>query len=41
MQEVDPCEELTEDDIRTAIQNAAGPRNALFVPEVCDCTQGL
>ncbi|KAM7459612.1 hypothetical protein LguiA_036606 [Lonicera macranthoides] len=34
LEEVDPCEELTEDDIRTAIQNAAGPRNALFVPEV-------
>lgn len=35
MQEVDPCEDLTDDDIRTAIQNATGPRSALFVPEVC------
>nr|KJB32127.1 hypothetical protein B456_005G226100 [Gossypium raimondii] len=33
-QEVDPCEGLTDDDIRTAIQNATGPRSALFVPEV-------
>ncbi|KAF5823867.1 putative dynamin central domain, Dynamin superfamily [Helianthus annuus] len=32
--EVDPCEELTDDDIRTAIQDASGPRSALFVPEV-------
>ncbi|XP_019440334.1 PREDICTED: dynamin-related protein 3A-like isoform X2 [Lupinus angustifolius] len=31
---VDPCEDLTEDDIRTAIQNASGPKSALFVPEV-------
>lgn len=34
LQEVDPCEDLTDDDIRTAIQNATGPRSALFVPEV-------
>lgn len=33
-QEVDPCEDLTDDDIRTAIQNATGPKSALFVPEV-------
>ncbi|CAI9293720.1 unnamed protein product [Lactuca saligna] len=32
--EVDPCEDLTDDDIRTAIQNATGPRYALFVPEM-------
>ncbi|KAF2287293.1 hypothetical protein GH714_039559 [Hevea brasiliensis] len=31
--EVDPCEDLTDDDIRIAIQNATGPGNALFVPE--------
>lgn len=40
LQEVDPCEDLTDDDIRTAIQNATGPRSALFVPEVgsyCVC----
>ncbi|CAK9178125.1 unnamed protein product [Ilex paraguariensis] len=32
--DVDPCEGLTDDDIRTAIQNATGPKSALFVPEV-------
>ncbi|KAM1118500.1 hypothetical protein ACFX15_042017 [Malus domestica] len=31
---VDPCDDLTDDDIRTAIQNASGAKNALFVPEV-------
>ncbi|KAF8406115.1 hypothetical protein HHK36_008195 [Tetracentron sinense] len=34
LEEVDPCEDLTDDDIRTAIQNSTGPRSALFVPEV-------
>ncbi|XP_076948522.1 dynamin-related protein 3B-like [Bidens hawaiensis] len=34
MEEVDPCEGLTDDDIRTAIQNATGTRSALFVPDV-------
>ncbi|GAB2260180.1 hypothetical protein Droror1_Dr00011035 [Drosera rotundifolia] len=34
LEEVDPCEGLTDDDIRTAIQNARGPRSALFVPVV-------
>lgn len=34
LQEVDPCENLTDEDIRTAIQNATGPRSALFVPTV-------
>ncbi|XP_022988688.1 dynamin-related protein 3A-like [Cucurbita maxima] len=34
LEEVDPCENLTDDDIRTAIQNATGPKSALFVPEV-------
>lgn len=34
LQEVDPCEGLTDEDIRTAIQNATGPKSALFVPEV-------
>ncbi|BBH09488.1 hypothetical protein Prudu_021996 [Prunus dulcis] len=29
--EVDPCDDLTDDDIRMAIQNASGARNALFV----------
>ncbi|VAH83707.1 unnamed protein product [Triticum turgidum subsp. durum] len=31
---VDPCEDVTDEDIRMAIQNATGPRSALFVPEV-------
>ncbi|PIN18656.1 Vacuolar sorting protein VPS1, dynamin [Handroanthus impetiginosus] len=34
LEDVDPCEDLTDDDIRTAIQNATGARSALFVPEV-------
>lgn len=34
LEEVDPCQDLTDEDIRTAIKNATGPRNALFVPEV-------
>ncbi|XP_060671733.1 dynamin-related protein 3A isoform X2 [Ziziphus jujuba] len=34
LEEVDPCEDLTDDDIRTAIQNATGLKSALFVPEV-------
>ncbi|XP_058081855.1 dynamin-related protein 3A isoform X2 [Magnolia sinica] len=34
LEEVDPCDDLTDEDIRTAIQNATGPKGALFVPEV-------
>jgi dynamin 1-like protein len=34
VQEVDPCDDLTDEDIRTAIQNATGPKNIIFVPEV-------
>ncbi|VVA18781.1 Hypothetical predicted protein [Prunus dulcis] len=34
LEEVDPCDDLTDDDIRMAIQNASGARNALFVLEV-------
>ncbi|GAB4853337.1 Dynamin- protein 3A [Ancistrocladus abbreviatus] len=34
LEEVDPCEGLSDDDTRTAIQNATGPKSALFVPEV-------
>ncbi|CAL5421806.1 unnamed protein product [Camellia sinensis] len=34
LEEVNPCEDFSDEDIRTAIQNATGPRNALFVPEV-------
>ncbi|KAG6709987.1 hypothetical protein I3842_06G159500 [Carya illinoinensis] len=31
---VDPCEDLTDDDVRISIQNATGTRSALFAPEV-------
>eukprot|EP00249_Psilotum_nudum_P020336 c27659_g1_i8 orf=497-3082(+) len=34
LDEVDPCDDLTDEDIRTAIQNATGPKNIIFVPEV-------
>ncbi|PSS19295.1 Dynamin-related protein like [Actinidia chinensis var. chinensis] len=34
LEDVDPCEDLTDDDIQTAIQNATGPRSALFVPVI-------
>lgn len=34
LEEVDPCEDLSDDDIRIAIENSMGPRNKLFVPEV-------
>ncbi|XP_048492322.1 dynamin-related protein 3A isoform X2 [Beta vulgaris subsp. vulgaris] len=34
LEEVDPCEDLSDEDIRTAIQNATGPKSALFVPDV-------
>lgn len=34
LDEVDPCDDITDEDIRMAIQNATGPKNALFVPEV-------
>ncbi|WOL03720.1 dynamin-related protein 3A [Canna indica] len=34
LEEVDPCEDITDEDIRLAIQNATGPKSALFVPEV-------
>lgn len=34
LEEVDPCEDLTDADIWMAIQNAAGLKNSLFVPEV-------
>ncbi|KAK9690581.1 hypothetical protein RND81_09G138900 [Saponaria officinalis] len=34
LEEVDPCEDLSDNDIRTALQNATGPKSALFVPEV-------
>ncbi|KMT09308.1 hypothetical protein BVRB_6g134060 [Beta vulgaris subsp. vulgaris] len=34
LEEVDPCEGLSDEDIRTALQNAKGPRSAVFAPEV-------
>ncbi|PIA46028.1 hypothetical protein AQUCO_01600356v1 [Aquilegia coerulea] len=34
LEEVDPCDGLNDEDIRTAIQNATGPKNAIFVPEI-------
>ncbi|CAI9266755.1 unnamed protein product [Lactuca saligna] len=34
LQEVDPFERFTDQDIRTTIHNATGPRSALFMPEV-------
>ncbi|KAJ0972605.1 hypothetical protein J5N97_020564 [Dioscorea zingiberensis] len=34
LEEVDPCSDVTDEDIRIAIQNSTGPRCSLFVPEV-------
>ncbi|GAB9467414.1 hypothetical protein Gpo141_00004760 [Globisporangium polare] len=34
LQEVNPFDNLTDEDIRTTIRNANGPRQSLFVPEV-------
>ncbi|CAI0556973.1 unnamed protein product [Linum tenue] len=34
LEEVDPCEDLTDDDIRIAIQNACGPKSSIFVAVV-------
>eukprot|EP01006_Ploeotia_vitrea_P035530 TRINITY_DN65896_c10_g1_i1.p1 TRINITY_DN65896_c10_g1~~TRINITY_DN65896_c10_g1_i1.p1 ORF type:complete len:384 (+),score=215.42 TRINITY_DN65896_c10_g1_i1:38-1153(+) len=34
LEEIDPFDYLTDQDIRTAIRNATGPRPALFVPEI-------
>ncbi|XP_042468389.1 dynamin-related protein 3B-like [Zingiber officinale] len=34
LEEIDPCKDISDEDIRLAIQNATGPRSALFVPEV-------
>ncbi|RCV33256.1 hypothetical protein SETIT_7G068900v2 [Setaria italica] len=33
-QEVDPCKSITDEDIRTTIQNYGGPKGAMFLPEV-------
>ncbi|TYG67288.1 hypothetical protein ES288_D05G066500v1 [Gossypium darwinii] len=34
LEEVDPCEKLTDEDIVYALRNSSGLRNVLFVPEV-------
>ncbi|XXG49120.1 hypothetical protein AAC387_Pa02g3387 [Persea americana] len=34
LEEVDPLDGLSDEDIRTAIHNATGPKSALFVPAV-------
>ncbi|KAJ6797816.1 Uncharacterized protein M6B38_214515 [Iris pallida] len=34
LEEVDPFDDVTDEDIRMAIQNATGTRSSLFVPEV-------
>ncbi|KAJ6851925.1 dynamin-related protein 3A-like isoform X1 [Iris pallida] len=34
LEEVDPFDDVTDEDIRMAIQNAIGTRSSLFVPEV-------
>jgi hypothetical protein len=34
-QEVDPCKSITDEDIRTTIENSGGPKGAMFLPEVC------
>lgn len=31
---IEPCANLTNNDIRTAIRNSTGPRPSLFVPEL-------
>ncbi|CAN6270493.1 unnamed protein product [Urochloa humidicola] len=33
-QEVDPCKSITDEDIRTTIQNSGGPKGAMFLPEL-------
>ncbi|TKW03924.1 hypothetical protein SEVIR_7G075400v4 [Setaria viridis] len=34
LEEVDPCKSITDEDIRTTIQNYGGPKGAMFLPEV-------
>ncbi|KAL6650730.1 hypothetical protein ACP70R_009655 [Stipagrostis hirtigluma subsp. patula] len=34
LEEIDPCKSITDEDIRTAIQNSGGPKGAMFLPEV-------
>uniref|UniRef100_A0ACD5UQW6 Uncharacterized protein n=1 Tax=Avena sativa TaxID=4498 RepID=A0ACD5UQW6_AVESA len=34
LEEVDPCKNISDEDIRTSIQNSGGPKGAMFLPEV-------
>ncbi|KAL5215947.1 hypothetical protein ABZP36_007348 [Zizania latifolia] len=34
LEEVDPCKSITDEDIRTAIQNSDGPKGVMFLPEL-------
>ncbi|EAY93838.1 hypothetical protein OsI_15615 [Oryza sativa Indica Group] len=34
LEEVDPCKSITDEDIRTAIQNSDGPKGPMFLPEM-------
>ncbi|KAI9267439.1 Dynamin central region-domain-containing protein [Sporodiniella umbellata] len=34
LDEIQPCADLTNDDIRTAMRNSTGPKGSLFVPEL-------
>ncbi|OQU81363.1 hypothetical protein SORBI_3006G047900 [Sorghum bicolor] len=34
LEEIDPCKSITDDDVRTTIQNSGGPKGAMFLPEV-------
>ncbi|KAF7016237.1 hypothetical protein CFC21_029894 [Triticum aestivum] len=34
LEEIDPCKNISDEDIRTSIQNSDGPKGAMFLPEV-------
>ncbi|XP_051216732.1 dynamin-related protein 3A isoform X1 [Lolium perenne] len=34
LEEVDPCKNISDEDIRTSIQNSGGPKGAMFLPEL-------
>ncbi|XP_024311649.1 dynamin-related protein 3A isoform X2 [Brachypodium distachyon] len=34
LEEIDPCKNISDEDIRTSIQNSGGPKGAMFLPEV-------
>jgi hypothetical protein len=40
-QEIDPCKSIADEDICTAIQNSDGPKDAMFLPEVCCLLQSF